>query len=144
MILLLILQNVQLDKPESNDDFLPRKLFMFGIDTFCCQPKVSLQKYVHEQSNTKNLTIHLETFCCKCSKLRITVLHALLPSLTFGKRHDIIKLAYYFFFIQPATCYSSTHLYEEIDNYRKEETNQQSPCAKKPKVREKNREIVFG
>ena len=101
MILLLILQNVQLDKPESNDDFLPRKLFMFGIDTIYCQPKVSIQKYVLEQSNTKNLAILLDTFSCKCSKLRITVLHALLPSLTFGKRHNIIKLklAYIFFFI---------------------------------------------
>nr|XP_022299987.1 uncharacterized protein LOC111108411 [Crassostrea virginica] len=67
------IMHVQLDKPESNDDFLPRKLFMFGIDTIYCQPL-------------------------------------------------------------PATCYSTTHLYEEIDNYRKEETNQQSLCAKKPKA----------
>nr|XP_022294966.1 uncharacterized protein LOC111105052 [Crassostrea virginica] len=67
------IMNVQLDKPESNDDFLPRKMFMFGIDTIYCQPK-------------------------------------------------------------PAACYSTTHLYEEIDSYRKEETNQQSLCAKKPKT----------
>ncbi|XP_078316630.1 uncharacterized protein LOC111119005 [Crassostrea virginica] len=72
------MMNGHVEKPEVADAFLPRKLFLFGLSTFNCQP-------------------------------------------------------------QPSNCSSSTftHLYEEIDNYRKGESEEINNCycEVKPKAR---------
>ena len=47
-----------MEKPEEDGDFLPRKLFFFGFDTFDIQPKVySYKKFkkIECQINHSNL-----------------------------------------------------------------------------------------
>ncbi|XP_078312948.1 uncharacterized protein LOC144619338 [Crassostrea virginica] len=43
----------QIEKPDEDEDFLPRKLFFIGVDTLNIQPKITLEAAIKQSSSNE-------------------------------------------------------------------------------------------